>query len=202
VVLALGGITLAGPAGAAAPPAADNPRPKPPRAVSEVQRATIPALRRPAAKTIPPAVREFAHARTNGGDFAPNSSLAREVTIPSLPGSNAPTKWYVMPARGGVCIFGGRAGSCVPNALAQHGALYLQFITPVGADAIPPAGQPVPSTIVGASPEGASSVVAKQQDGQQVEGKIMKGVFVLVATDEVTELNFTNRVPMPRLPGR
>jgi hypothetical protein len=178
-----------------------QPPARPPKAVSELQSATIPALRGPRAKTLPPLARQFARTRAQIGDFAPNASLARAIKLPPLAGGIGATTWYVMPARGGVCLFGGRVGSCIPDALARKGLLWLQTIAPVGLQPVPPAGQPVPSTIVGVAPDGVTGVVAKQQSGQEVVGVVSKGLFVVSGVD-VSTVALKIDVVLPPLPGR
>jgi hypothetical protein len=197
-----GALFACSPAEAIQPPAhPDNPPPKPPEKVSASQRASFPVFRQPATRSFPPLLRSFARTRAEIGDFAPSLPLARRVTIPAVPGSIAPQTWYVLPARGGMCLFGGRAGSCVPDALARLGKLYLQLIQPSGTSPIPPAGLPVPSTVVGVVPTGVTKVTADLSDGTQAVGTVGSGLYTVVASDVIKQILFEIPFAMPALPG-
>ena len=155
--------------------------------VSSQQAAAIPALRAPAALTVPSAARNLAQLPLVAREFAPNPALGRAVA--DVPGGGS-QPWDVIPGNDSICLTSGEnnGGTCASLADAAAGKLYIQLIEPPDAKhALPEPGQPTPSTIIGVAPAGARSVSASTESGSTVDGKIVSdGLYSITGTDITT----------------
>ena len=150
---------------------------EPPARVSELQAATVPALRGAPASSTPPILRRWVRGIARAG-YAANAKLARAVTPP---GRSRP--WYVIPAAGAVCLFTDEnGGTCVSDRDVRAGKLWVAMIEPVGASGVPPAGQPVPAQVIGVAPDGVTGVAATAS-GVAVAGAVKNGLFSVSASD-------------------
>jgi hypothetical protein len=163
-----------------------------PATVTPFERAALPALAAPVAnpKTLPKQIREFGKRAGIGLRWGANSREARTVLAPD--GTNH-QKWYIIPARKGICLLRLGAAGCAPFAAALQGQLSLQFIKPYGnspESPLPPAGVPMPSRVVGIAPLGATGVTASTKSGQTITGTLRNGMFAISGTD-MTRISLT-----------
>lgn len=151
-------------------------------ALSAEQVAAIPAFRREATRAVPNVARQVAAQPNIQEKFGPNPDLARAVR--PVGGGIAP--WTVIPGRDSACLTTGvhEGATCVSLEDAAAGLLYIQLITPPDAKhAVPPPGDPVPSTIIGVAPDGISSVTATTLDGKTIAGEVRDGMYSVSGTD-------------------
>ncbi|WP_324903935.1 hypothetical protein [Baekduia sp.] len=156
-----------------------------PATFTPFERAALPALAAPAANpsTLPKQIREFGKRPGMGLWLGANSREARTVLAPD--GTNH-QKWYIIPARGKICLLRLGAAGCVSFAAALEGRLYLQFIKPYGnspESPLPPAGVPMPSRVVGVAPRGITGVTASTRSGQTITGAVRDGMFAISGAD-------------------
>jgi hypothetical protein len=143
---------------------------------------------------------QFAESITRAG-YAPNPKLARAVT-PA--GRNTADPWYVIPATGAVCLFSDRAGTCAKDSDVRAGKLWIELVTPVGNAAVPPPGQPVPSTIIGVAPSGITGITVDTTSGVPATGLVSGGMYSVSASD-ITLLHLLRApsldISIPPVPG-
>lgn len=150
------------------------------------ERAALPAVSGPVAKSLPKQVQSFEKSPI-GLRWGMNLSEARAVTAPD--GSGHQT-WYVVPARRGICLLQLGVAGCQTPALALRGNLYLQLVQPSSNSPASPVtpGAPVLSRVVGIAPYGTTGVTAATKTGAAITGVLKDGVFAISGADMT---NFT-----------
>jgi hypothetical protein len=180
-VVCVAAVAHVGVAAAAAAPRAGNSLPP---HVPAKQAAVFPVLRGPVAKDIPPFIAKSV-ARRPGimRNVTPYPTLARRITAP---GTAQPHYWYLIPGRGGMCLYFKAGGGCVFDAEALAGKLLLQLIKPVGHDPrtpFPPAGTPITSKIVGVLPAGITAITATTATGATLTGSVSTDMYTIAGPD-------------------
>jgi hypothetical protein len=143
------------------------------------ERAALPAVSGPAAKSLPRQVQRFGKSPI-GLRWGANPSEARAVTAP-----DGHQTWYVVPARRGICLVQLGTGGCQPPALVLKGNLYLQLVQPSSDSPASPLapGAPVISRVVGLAPYGTTGVTAQTKTGTAITGVLKNGVFAISGAD-------------------
>jgi hypothetical protein len=120
------------------------------------------------------------------------------------PDGTSRQKWYIIPARKGVCLLRLGAAGCVPFDAALRGRLLLQLIKPYGNSPdspLPPAGVPMSSRVVGVAPLGTTGVTASTKSGQTIIGSLRGGMFAISGAD-MTGISLTrDPLAVPVLSG-
>lgn len=146
------------------------------------ERAAFPALAGRAASDLPGQVQRFG-TRGLGRVHGANPREARAVLAPD---GSAHQMWYILPARGGMCLLRLGAAVCGPAKGALLGSLFLQAIQPYGnspESPLPPQGAPVTSRIVGIAPRGTTGVTATTKSGQTIAGVVRRGMYAVSGAD-------------------
>jgi hypothetical protein len=180
-VVCVAAVAHFGIAAAVAAPRAGHPLPP---HVPARQAAAFPVLRGPVAKDIPPFIAKSV-ARRPGimRKITPYPTLARHITAP---GAAQPHDWYLIPGRGGMCLYSKAGGTCVFDFEALAGRLVLQLIKPVGHDPrtpFPPAGTPITSKIFGVLPAGITAITATTAAGATLTGSVSADMYTIAGPD-------------------
>jgi hypothetical protein len=174
-----------------------------PATFTPFERAALPALAAPATDpaALPKQIREFGKRPGMGLRWGANSKETRTVLAPD---GTSRQKWYIIPARRGMCLLRMGAAGCVPFDAALQGRLYLQLIKPYGnspESPLPPAGVPMPSRVVGVAPLGTTGVTASTKSGQTITGALRDGMFAISGADMTGVLLSRDPLAVPVVGG-
>jgi hypothetical protein len=155
-------------------------------AVSADLAASFAALRRPAALTVPGALRKL----IDGGDaydrYGVNPTLTRQIPAPD---GDTGHPWYIVPGNQSLCLFDGSFMACQTLTDAIAGRLMVRMYKPSGMSPFPAPGSTVHMTAVGLVPDGYTGVHARTKSGEIVAGALSNNAYQ-ITVDDPSSLSF------------